>query len=126
MGRRILAVHVLGVFGVLALAGAGCDDLTVHSFVGQHYDKTNDCLEAKSLIDVVEGKAHGTCTGVRCFVFQVKDAKGGASDGDAYVSTACEPAPDFRDATEDPDGSVCALALTAYARMKDGACKTNV
>ncbi len=126
-GVRVFAAASLSLVGVFvaATSSLGCHNLTVHSFVGQHYDPANDCLEVKTLIDVIEGDAHGTCTGVRCFAFQSKDASGKKADGDVYVSTSCTSTPDFRDGTEDPDGSVCALALKAYARS-DGACKTNV
>ncbi len=108
-----------------ASAAAGCNNLVVHTFVGQHYDKTNDCLDPKGVIDVVDGAAHGTCTGVRCYVSQTKDASGGLVDGDVFVSASCEPGPGFRDGTLDADGSTCALALEAYARGTDGACKTS-
>ena len=118
--RHALVAALTAGFVAALLSSVGCSNLIVHSFSGQHYDATNDCLDPKGVLDVVEGEAHGTCTGVRCYVVQTD-----GGDGDAFVSTSCEGAPNFRDGTEDKDGSVCALALAAYAKGADGACKTN-
>jgi hypothetical protein len=119
---RAAAATFAAALGGAALASVGCSNLEVHSFIGQRYDATNDCLGPKSLIDVVDGKAQGTCTGVRCYVFQEKDSTGVLVDGDVYVSSSCTSGPGFRDGTLDGDTSPCAHALEAYARGKDGAC----
>ena len=90
---------------VLVVAAMGCDDLVVNAFVGQLYDPTGQCLKPKSVIDVIEGEAHGTCEGVRCFV---------DTAGDAFISTRCEAPPGFEDRTLDVRDRQCKLALEVY------------
>lgn len=99
--------------GVFALALAACEDLKVNAFVGQLYDPKAQCLLPKSVIDVLEGEAHGTCEGVRCFV---------DTEGDAFVSTRCEAPPGFEDRTSDRRDRQCRLALEMYELGADGAC----
>lgn len=94
---------VVAVFSCLS-----CDDLEVYAFVGHHYDEAADCIEDEGVIDIVEGRAEGTCKGVRCFE---------ASSGDAFVSTACEaPSEEFVDHTDEPATSICGKALDAWKR----------
>jgi hypothetical protein len=96
-------------------ANAGCHDLVVHTFVGQQYDPSGQCLLPKSVIDVIEGEAHGTCEGVRCYA---------ADDGTVYVSAACEAPPGYVDETDDRYDRQCRLALELYDLGPDGACPT--
>lgn len=92
---------------------AACDPLVVNAFVGQLYDPTNQCLQPKSVIDVIEGEATGTCEGVRCMVDEV---------GDAFVTTRCEAPPGFEDHTLDERDRQCRLALEVYALKDAGTC----
>lgn len=114
-GRPLRAARVVVglACGALVVAATGCDDLVVNAFVGQLYDPTEQCLKPKSVIDVLEGEAHGTCEGVRCFV----DA-----EGFAYVSTRCEAPPGFEDRTLDVRDRQCRLALEVHAAGAAGAC----
>lgn len=108
--------RTLGVLAALAWLAACGDPLITHAFEGQHYDAVRNCLEDKSVIDVVKGKAHGTCEGVRCYQ---------AANGEVFVSTDCTGTADFRDGTDDPDGTPCALALAVHDLGKAGACPAD-
>ena len=102
--------------GALGGAPACGDALIVHAFEGQHYDASKNCLEGKSVIDIVEGEAKGTCEGVRCYQ---------ADNGEVFVSTSCSAPDGFRDGSTDAEGSPCALGLAAYASDGHGACPTD-
>lgn len=107
--RRRDESSLRGLFAIVAVSSClSCEDLEVYAFVGHHYDEAADCIEDEGVIDVVEGRAEGTCKGVRCFE---------ATSGDAFVSTACEaPSEEFVDHTDDGATSICAKALDAWKR----------
>lgn len=111
-GGRIALLAALWL-AVIPLGITACDPLVVNAFVGQLYDPTNQCLKPKSVIDVIEGEAHGTCEGVRCMVDEA---------GDAFITTRCETPPGFEDHTADDRDRQCRLALEVYALEDDGAC----
>src|SRR5258708_28306437 len=95
------------VLRVAILAGAfasGCSDVQVDAVEGQRYDEVNQCLAAKSVIDVIQGTPTGTCEGVRCFE---------ADDGTEFVSATCRAPPHFIDVTADRHNRKCNLAKRA-------------
>lgn len=98
------------------LVVAACEDRELYAFRGQRYAPDLDCLEANAVVEIVEGDPGPRCEGVRCFA---------RSDGEVFVSAACKAVPDYVDASDDVEGSPCALALTAYAEGDAGECPAD-
>jgi hypothetical protein len=97
---------------------AACHNLQVYAIVGQKYDVTNDCLQAKDVLDVIDGVASGTCTGVRCFQSTKND--------DVFISGSCTaPEDEFTDETSDESNTDCQQALALHAKGKVGNCPSD-
>ena len=101
-----------GLSVLLALSG-GCTTLEAYSLMGQRYDPEGDCLAEEQVIDVIEGKAQGTCDGVLCLRSQETE--------ELFVSPNCEAPALYDDLTDDED-SACPDALAAYERGAAGLC----
>jgi hypothetical protein len=90
---------------VSALALAGCEDRELHVFAAHRFNPEAGCLEGARAVDVIDGPDPGPCDAARCW----------QSPGEEiYVTTtACDAPPDYRDGTNDGEGSLCAAALLA-------------
>jgi hypothetical protein len=109
-------MRALGIAALAGMAASGCTDLHVYSFEGQRYDEVNQCLGPVSVIDVEQGYAQGTCTGVRCFE---------GEDGTEYVSPNCKAPPHYVDVTADRYDRKCRLAMRAYGLGSNGMCPSG-
>jgi hypothetical protein len=121
--RGVVTTAVLGaaataatVFGgsVLTTSGlASCISTDSYVYTAQKYDPTNDCVNAYSAVEVVNGSgASAKCPPVCLMV-----------GADVYVSTLCPPLPDIATAV-DNDAGPCIAALAAAA--SGGTCDTPV
>jgi len=109
MARAALAALAVSF---AACAASGCTNLEVYSLQGQQYDEAGDCLGVSEVIDLVEGKAEGTCDGVKCIQSE--------ETGLLWVTPNCEVPELYVDLTD--DSGACADALAAFERGEDGVC----
>jgi hypothetical protein len=103
-----------------ALAVAACSDSVPYLFQAELYEPGNQCLDAYTVIDNIDGDDPGALCELVCL----------SNMGSYYVTTECAPYP-YGFTLEGQDGSVnenCAAAFSAFARMDfcvDGGPPTN-
>jgi hypothetical protein len=87
-----------------AVVGGACDAGLVHTFGAFPYNTSQNCLEAATPLDVIDGPDPGSCPVVHCWVNPV---------GEVFVSDmACDAPLDFKESASGP----CELALEAYKK----------
>lgn len=93
--------------GSLLLGGSVTSCLTTQSYVyyAQKYDPTNDCLEANTAVELVNGTGASSTCPAACL----------SVGADLFVSTVCPPLPTIATAVP-PDAGDCIAALAAAKR----------